>query len=410
MKKCLSIAFMLATVASMSAQKANVDQANKLAGKVAEIETARNLIKEAAQNPETQNDPRTYFTGGKVEFQAFDKNIQAASVNPESVNPLEAVRNLVDGYNFFMEAIPLDGTQVDANGKPIKAKYKKDISNILSAHAPKFFEMGGMAYNNKALPQGYELFKIYATLPELAEQGINITPEINQRDQALAYYYAGLCAYYAGMLNEAADILAKGRPLGYDEPTAYILEIASWQNIAQEDPSKEAEATAAIERAATAGYEKFGLEQPLFLNNLINSRVQVNDFDTAINMINDAIATNPDNGNLYGMRAFVYDRMGNDDASLSDYRKSANMPTTDFENLKNAAKKIMRVGTEKWNLIEGNSPEAQAARKDVKENYFLAAKAITDQAKTNYPDSANDYDLNNVVENIDYVLETYFQN
>ncbi len=409
MKKYLAIALTLASVASMSAQKANVDQANKLAGKVADIAQARSLILEASQNPETESDPRTYFTGGKVEFSAFDKNMQAAGVNPESVNPADLVQNLLNGYNYFVMTLPLDGTQVDAKGKPVKAKYKKDIANILSSHAANFFEMGGAAYNAKELPAGYQLFKIYATLPDLAEQGVVINPPIENQNRALAYYYAGLCAYYAGMVNEAADILAQGRPLGYDDPTAFILEIASWQNIAQNDSTREAEATKAIENAAQAGYDKFGLEQPVFLNNLVNARVMNEDFQGAINLLNDVMAANPDQGNLYGMRAFVYDRMDNDEASLADYRKAAEMETTDFENLKNAAKKIMRVGTEKWNLIEGNSAEAQAARQDVKNNYFLAAKAITDKAKQK-PEGANDYDLNNVIENIDYVLETYFNN
>ncbi|MBD5337094.1 MAG: hypothetical protein HDR95_07280 [Bacteroides sp.] len=409
MKKYLAIALTLASVASMSAQKANVDQANKLAGKVADLQTARNLIKEAAQNPETQSDPRTYFTGGKVEFSAFDKGAQAASVNPESVDAAALAENLLNGYNYFVMTLPLDGTQVDEKGKPIKAKYKKDISNILSTHAPQFFEQGGAAYNAKALPTAYQLFKVYGDMPELVEQGVIINPAITNENRALAYYYAGLSAYYADMVNEAADVLAKGRPLGFDEPTAYILEIASWQNIAQKDTARQAEAAKAIEVAAQAGYDKFGLEQPVFLNNLVNARIMNDDFQGALNLLNDVIAANPDNGNLYGMRAFVYDRMDNNDASLADYRKSAEMETTDFENLKNAAKKIMRVGTEKWNIIEGNSAEAQAAREDVKNNYFLQAKHITDLAKTK-EGGADDYDLQNVIENIDYVLETYFNN
>ncbi len=48
MKKYLAIALTLASVASMSAQKANVDQANKLAGKVADIAQARSLILDAS--------------------------------------------------------------------------------------------------------------------------------------------------------------------------------------------------------------------------------------------------------------------------------------------------------------------------------------------------------------------------
>ncbi len=407
MKKYLTLALAVAGVAAMSAQKANVDQANKLAGKVAEIETARSLIQSASQDPETATDPRTYFTGGKVEFSAFDKSAQAAGVNPESVDPMEMARNLLNGYNYFTLTLPLDGTQVDEKGKPVKAKYKKDIAKIINAHADKFFEMGGVAYNTKHLPEGYQLFAIYGNLPELQAQGLEIEP-VTDENRALAYYYAGLCAYYAGMVNEAAEVLAKGHPLGFNDPTAYILEIASWQNISQNDSTRADEATKAIEAAAAAGYEKYGLEQPVFLNNLVNARVMKNDFNGAIDLLNNVMNANPDQGNLYGMRAFVYDRMGEEDKSLEDYRKAASMETTDFENLKNAAKKIMRAGTEKWNLIEGNSAEARAARNDVKTNYFEAAKAITDKASTK-EGAQNDRDLQNVIENIDYVLETYFQ-
>ena len=64
MKKFLTIALCFAAACSMCAQKAVVDQAKKLSGKIDKIEEARNLIKQAAANPETANDVNTYFIGG----------------------------------------------------------------------------------------------------------------------------------------------------------------------------------------------------------------------------------------------------------------------------------------------------------------------------------------------------------
>lgn len=158
---------------------------------------------------------------------------------------------------------------------------------------------------------------------------------------------------------------------------------------------------------AKAGNEKFGLQEPIFINNMINSLVIDNKIDEALSQLNEVIAANPDNAALLGLRGFVYDRADNDDASEADYRKAAENPNVDFETLKNAGKKIFRVGTKKWDGIEGTSPEAAQARKDVKANYFDAAKKIADKASAMNP---GDSDLQNLIESINYVLETYFNN
>ncbi len=55
-----------------------------------------------------------------------------------------------------------------------------------------------------------------------------------------------------------------------------------------------------------------------------------------------------------------------------------------------------------WNNIEGNQPEK---RQDVKVNYFEAAKSIAERAQALDP---SDSDVNYILENINYALETYF--
>lgn len=156
-----------------------------------------------------------------------------------------------------------------------------------------------------------------------------------------------------------------------------------------------------IMEVADAGYKKFGVAEPIFINNLVNFMVTDENYDQAISTVNDLLAQNPDNAGLYGLRGFVYDRKGDDAASVADYRKSVSLEGCDYETLKNAAKKIFRVGTEKYNNIEGNSAEDRAAREDVRTNYFQVAKDITEKAK---PLSNGDPDLDYVIESVDYVL------
>lgn len=138
------------------------------------------------------------------------------------------------------------------------------------------------------------------------------------------------------------------------------------------------------------------------MNNLVNSLVLENRMDEAVQLIAAEIASHPDNAALYGLRGYVLDRKGDNAGSVADYRKAAEMADADFETLKNASKKIFKTGTEIWNTIEGPQPEK---RNDVKVNYFEAAKKIAEKAKSI---KADDSDIDYILENINYALETYF--
>ncbi len=76
MKKILTFALCLAAAGSISAQKQVVDQANKLAGKNDKNHGSPRPYKASGSKPETQNDARTYFVAGKIEFDAFDNSFK----------------------------------------------------------------------------------------------------------------------------------------------------------------------------------------------------------------------------------------------------------------------------------------------------------------------------------------------
>lgn len=403
MKKIMTLALCAVVAGSMSAQKSVVKQAEKLSGNVEKIAEARQLIQEAMNNPETQNDPNTYFVAGKIEFDAFDKAYMKKAINPNdpSVDVNAMGEQLLNGYNYFVKALPLDSVP-DAKGK-VSPKYSGKIVNILNGRVNDFYGAGADFYNNKKYyPEAYQAFMIYGDFPNQGFVSKENKKILVDTVVAPALFNAGLAGWASENLDAAATGFRKAHLADPRNKQAYIYEIASWQNIANKDSLRVDEAQAAIMRTAKEGYDQFGLEEPLFINNMINSLVSNDKMDEALAVLADVVAANPENANIYGLRGFVYDRAGKDDLSEADYRKAASLPNVDFETLKNAAKKIYRIGATKYNAIEGNDP---AARQNVKENYFLVAKAMTDKAKAM---KADDSDLNYVIENIDYALETYF--
>lgn len=403
MKKLMTFALCIAAVGSVSAQKANVDAAKKLSGKPDQIEEARKLINEAKENPETAKEAQTYYIAGKIEFDAFDKELTNQMINPASVDAIKMGTELLNGYKEFVKALPLDSLP-DAKGK-VKPKYSKDIISKLKGHANDYFKAGADFFNaSKAFPEAYESFMIYGDMPDMPFMA-NEKLDFPAADRGTAYFNAGLAAYTGNDVVKSAEAFRKARGVGYDDKQVYIYEIACWQAAAQRDSTMELTAKERIIEIATEGNQKFGIAEPIFINNIVNFMVTDGKFDNAIATVSELIAANPDNAGLYGLRGFVNDRKGDDAASVEDYRKCVTLPNVDFETLKNAAKKIYRVGANKWNSIEGNSEEARAARLDIKTNYFEAAKAITEQAKAI---NAEDSDLLYVIENIDYALTTFF--
>lgn len=403
MKKMTALALCIAAVGSMSAQKSAVDQAKGLSGKFDKIGEARSLIQQAMQDPETVNEANTYFIAGKIEYDAYDKGIQAGMINPEdpSANAVTMGEELLNGWNYFLKALPLDSLPNEKG--QIKPKYSKDIVNKIVGHTNDYFKAGANFYEAKKFyPEAYEAFMIYADMPDQAFLG-DKAPKLEPTDRGQSYFNAGLAAYSGNEAVKSADAFRAARNMGFDDVNAYIYEIACWQALAQRDSTMTDMAKDRIMAVAKDGNAKFGMEQPIFLNNMINSMIQDGQIEQSLAEIDALIQQNPDNAALYGLRGFVYDRADKDDESVADYKKAAQMPGVDFETLKNAAKKIFRVGTEKYNALDMADREG---RMKLKAEYFDPSKAIADQAAAM---NSGDSDLNYVMDSINYALDTFFK-
>lgn len=399
MKKFLSMALIAATAIAANAQKATVDQAAKLAGK--DNNQARELLKQAMENPETAKDARTYYVLGKMEFDAYDKALSKQMINPQdpSVNPVEMANEIINGYNAFIKGLPFDSLPNEKG--QVKPKYSKDMIGKMNGHHNDYWNAGGALYEAKDYyPGAYTAFMIYGDMPSQPWASKNVAA-IPDSTINTAYFNAGISAYAGNALEDAAKAFKSARLKGTDNPQNYIYEIACWQYIANNDSTKAELAKTNIGEIAQAGFQKFGVTQPLFLNNLVNSYIIDNQIEKALDLVNGQLASNEAPW-LYGLQGYIYDRMNKDDESVAAYKKAAKLDGVDFETLKNAAKKVFRVGTSKLNEAD---PSNAAARTQIKSDYFDYAKQLANQAKAM---NADDPNLNDVIESIDYAISTYF--
>lgn len=398
MKRLITLTLCTMTLITVGAQKATVEQAKKLAGKTDKIEEARSLIQQAIANPETSGEALTYYTAGKIEWDAYDKNTAKQMVNPDAVNPIDMADELINGYNYFVKVFPLD--QIPNEKGEIKPKYTKELQKKISEKQTNFWDNGAVLFNEKMYPKAYEAFMIYGDMPDMELLG-NQRPQTVDTLRAIAYFNAGIAAWSANEVDKAVVAFRKARENNYTSPDATVYEIACWQNIEQTDSTRENEARDNIFIAAKGGYEKFGLEQPVFLNNMVNSMINSGKETEALNIVNGAISTYPDKASLYGLRGYLNDRMKNEDASEADYRKAAEMPDVDYETMRNAVTKIFRLGQEKWNAIELGDPDIKTKKENVRNNYFVVAKNYAEKAKTLTNDPG---DMDYLIESIDYQL------
>lgn len=405
MKKFLTFALCIAAVGSLGAQNEQLKEAKKLSGNIDKIQEARTLVKGALADPNMKNNVEPYFIAGKIEFDAFEEAMKKKAVNPKDpkVDPIAMAEQLLNGYDYYLKALPLDSLP-NAKGK-VDPKNSKKIFATIRRHKNDYYDAGANFFNAKRYyPEAYRAFMIYGDInnfPQYAGDKEIAIDSLNGQ----AYFYAGRAAYSGSKVDEAIKAFDKARKVGLDDPDLYTYDIACWQYIAQKDTNRIQEAQNQIFKISQEGYKNFGVKQPLFINNMAVVMSQQGKGLEAIELLSKEISANPDNAGLYGLRGYLYDRIKDTDKSVADYRKAASLPTADFETLLNAGKKIFRTGTEKWNLIEGNSEKARAERQDVKTNYFEAAKAIADKAKAVKP---GDSGLNRLLESIDYALTTFF--
>lgn len=392
MKKVVLAALCLVSAMSMVAQPKVVKNAKKMAGKVEKIEEARALINQAMTNPETANDPNTYFVAGKIEWESFDKLRAPMMISGNNDFTPQMSEMMLRGYNYLTKALSM-------NPDP---KMEKEIRSEISGHEWDMYLAGLQKYNAKEFyPGAYEGFYYAADIP--VSSGMQGTQQIPDSTRGVAYYYAGLAANAGNQLDKALEAFNKAVALDVKEPNAFIGQIACWENIAKQDSTKVQEAEAAAMNIAKNAYAHFGMKNPWFLSKIIDLYVAKEQYQTAMDFLSAEMQKYPSNAYLTNLRGWVKGRMGDDKGYVQDYMAAAEMPDATASILVDAATAMCRWAQAVNGQLRGDAGDA-AKQAELVKTYLLPAKAYLEKAKGMEPDANVSKKINRVADDIDYQL------
>ncbi len=316
MKKISILTLGLLASVSMSAQTSLVKEAEKTfkgVDKYSAYQKAVEQITPAFSNEETKGNAQTYWIPGKAGFKLYD-DLYSQKLIGKNPDLIEMGSALIDGYKYGMMALEVD-TVVDAKGK-VKTKFSKEIASSIAGHHNDFLNSASAFWDAQKYPEAYQAFIAYVDIPENPRLGKTAPKAIADSTAAQMAYYAGLSAWQAKMLPEAAQAFDKMMALGYDDIAAY--DYAYSVAYEMQDEAKKLE-------YSKIAFDKFGTQKPEFLQRIISYYITQKDYDTAMKTLQDAIAADPSNGTYYYLLGVLCDDKGDKETAKSNFKKAVEL-------------------------------------------------------------------------------------
>lgn len=288
------------------------ERAQKEGKSPAEVVT---IITPAFSNPETAKSAQTFYIPGKAFFAEFDQLFGLKQFNklPEN-GDVTMANDLLNGYDYYVKALPLD-TVVDEKGK-VKTKYSKDIINTITGHVADFSNAAITFWNEKDYNNSYRAFGIYTDVYETEPFASKFKEHPADTVLGEIYYNQALAAWQADSLQNALGAFANAKRKGYNKKQLYDYALAVATGLDDKN---------AIYEWAVAGNEAFGAEDANYLGNIINIYLQTQEFDKAFAAVDQAIANDPNNSQLYFIKGVLYDNQNKKADAKAMFKKAIDM-------------------------------------------------------------------------------------
>lgn len=253
------------------------------------------IITPAFSDPATAEMAFTYYIPGKAAFNEYDKLLVSTQLGQiDNKGKATKAKNLIEGYNYFMKALPLD-SKPDAKGK-VKTKYTKDILNVIGGHYGDFSNAGVEAYSDlEDYASAYALWDIYTSLPDMPE----FAKVINfPHDSIIAevLFNQALAGWQMNDLDKSLSSFLKAKDKGYNKQTLYDYALAVARTANKED---------VVTALAKEAYELYGDQNPDYIGLLINDCINRKAYTEAVDMIDKAISKDPNNSQYYVIKGIL---------------------------------------------------------------------------------------------------------
>ncbi|MCM1441360.1 MAG: tetratricopeptide repeat protein, partial [Roseburia sp.] len=302
---------------------------------------------------------------------------------------------LIDGYNYFMTALPLDSVP-DAKGK-IKPKYSKEMVNTITGHFNDYVDAGANLYNTQDYMGAYQAWDIFTTLPD----NPTFAGKLTQHPDSVygeILFNQGIAAWQSDSLGMALNSFMRAKDKGYRKKNLYDYAISIASQLGRNDT---------VLTLSQEALPMYGQESDLYIRQIINHYLQARDFDRAFEIINNAIAAEPNNAQYYVIQGVLYENNENKDEAIAAYRHAIELDANNADALFNLGRQLC----DKAFVAADAAPTTEAeyipyAAANITP-YFAEAADILERAftaSTANPDSPITADILNYLENVYYNL------
>lgn len=317
MKKISILGLCLVAAFSMSAQKNLLKEVeNTVKGGNFNYTEVKEKIASITTNPETKDNVKAWMAAGNAAFAHYDGLFLQLQMGQE-VDKKEMGNAIVDGYNYMIQALPLD-TVVDAKGK-VKAKESKKILKTIAENYAHFNNAGIFLWEAQDYKGAYEAWGIYASLPEdprMEKTGLKADADsiVSQ-----IVFNQALAAWQIDDLDKSLVAFEKAYAKGYDKKNLFDYAIAVATQAKKSDVACE---------YAKIALPMYGNEDPVYLQVIVNDYLEKKDFANAKDFLNGLIASNPNSAQYNDLMGVLLENEGNQDNALEYYRKAVELDGT----------------------------------------------------------------------------------
>ncbi|WP_297174062.1 tetratricopeptide repeat protein [uncultured Porphyromonas sp.] len=331
------------------AQTSNVRGADRLSdGSKPNYPEARNLIQQAIENPETKDDPKTWYTAGLIEERAFTGENQK-SLKGEPQDLPNMYKALLAMHEYYQKTYEIDH-QPNDKGK-VRPKFEKKISKAYEDNLLYYINAGGYYMEQKDFKNALKAFQAFRDIKRspLFEGDKIAQPDSNSM---MVDFFAIITAYQAGDKQLAIQYGEELKGNGYRQNEVYQILAQTY-----------------IEEGDTANYittMREGLKlfpkEPYYSVNLINTYIVQNKYDEARAFLTQAIELNPENPQLYDVMGKLYEE-SNEEEAIKWFSKALEVDPNYVESLCNIGRIYYNKAVEVSDKEEGGMAAAQEKRK-----------------------------------------------
>jgi tetratricopeptide (TPR) repeat protein len=298
---------------SVSAQNSNVAEAKKaISGLTMTVDSynkAFNKLKPALTNDETRNNAETWALANCIKIEQYDKYMDNRRVG-KTVDVKAMCHTLIDAYDYSINALKLDTIHVlDKKGQPdidkktkrpkVRTKYSKDVVNRLVEHHDNYRMAGSELYNIKDWEGAYKVWDYYCQMAARSDDPRWIKPD---SIVAEVRYYQGIAAWQQADTIDAVRLFSIARHSGYNRKEAYDYALVCLSDMGNDQE---------VVKLAWEAFIKYGTSDPQYIRILINDFISREDYSGANDLIDDALAVNPDDDELLNLKGLVIESKEN---------------------------------------------------------------------------------------------------